>query len=206
VLVDLVQAAGNPAQLDLPQAGAAPAGMEGFEMPAGISNPLGYGGTPSGPAGAMNLKQIGGAQNTFGVPGGSFGLDVNVDGGIGQAAPQMIASGSFAAPSTPGMYQFRITNGVANTLDSVNAAPAFSPASAATVVMGSSTISFTVGVDCPGDLDGDLDVDFADLATLLSHFGQATGASGADGDIDGDADVDLADLAQLLANFGNVCS
>jgi hypothetical protein len=54
----------------------------------------------------------------------------------------------------------------------------------------------------PGDLDGDSDVDIADLAQLLAHFG-ASGTTYADGDIDGDGDVDLADLAILLGNFGS---
>jgi predicted outer membrane repeat protein len=54
----------------------------------------------------------------------------------------------------------------------------------------------------PGDLDGDGDVDIADLAQLLAHYGTTTGATYADGDIDGDDDVDLSDLAALLANYG----
>ena len=53
----------------------------------------------------------------------------------------------------------------------------------------------------PGDLDGDGDVDLADLAQLLAHFGMG-GAEYADGDIDVDGDVDLADLGILLGNFG----
>ena len=52
-----------------------------------------------------------------------------------------------------------------------------------------------------GDLDGDGDVDIADLAQLLAHYGM-TGATPADGDLDGDGDVDIADLAALLANYG----
>ena len=59
---------------------------------------------------------------------------------------------------------------------------------------------------CPGeilgDLDSDGDVDLADLAQLLGHYGTPTGAGHADGDLDGDADVDLADLAALLGNYG----
>lgn len=59
--------------------------------------------------------------------------------------------------------------------------------------------------DCPGDLDGDRDVDVQDLATLLAHFGTPTGAGPEDGDSDGDGDVDLADLTALLAHFGSTC-
>jgi len=55
----------------------------------------------------------------------------------------------------------------------------------------------------PGDLDGDGDVDLADLATLLSNYGLDEGATYEQGDIDGDGDVDLADLATLLAHYGS---
>ncbi len=60
--------------------------------------------------------------------------------------------------------------------------------------------SFDVTVNCPGDLDGDGDVDQTDLATLLAAFGLNAG-----GDLDGDGDTDQADLAILLANFGRIC-
>ncbi|MCA9244440.1 MAG: hypothetical protein KDA32_10825 [Phycisphaerales bacterium] len=55
-----------------------------------------------------------------------------------------------------------------------------------------------------GDIDGDGDVDLADLAGLLSAFGSCVGDSGfvAAADIDGNGCIDLADLAGLLANFG----
>ncbi|MBU0616736.1 MAG: hypothetical protein KKI02_03375, partial [Planctomycetes bacterium] len=60
-------------------------------------------------------------------------------------------------------------------------------------------------VPCPGDLDGDYDVDLADLSQLLSNYGTAQGASYEDGDLDGDGDVDLSDLAALLAVYGTTC-
>ncbi len=58
---------------------------------------------------------------------------------------------------------------------------------------------------CPGDLDGDLDVDLTDLSMLLSNFG-ITGATPDQGDFDGDGDVDLADLSVLLSAFGQTCN
>jgi hypothetical protein len=58
---------------------------------------------------------------------------------------------------------------------------------------------------CPGDINGDDEVDLTDLATLLAHFGAADGATPADGDLDADGDIDLDDLASLLASFGVVC-
>jgi hypothetical protein len=54
--------------------------------------------------------------------------------------------------------------------------------------------------NCPGDLDGDNDVDQADLAILLAAYGVNNS-----GDLDGDGDTDTADLAILLANWGATC-
>ncbi len=48
-----------------------------------------------------------------------------------------------------------------------------------------------------GDLDGDGDIDQADLGELLSAYNNNDG-----GDIDGDGDTDQADLGALLANYG----
>jgi hypothetical protein len=74
---------------------------------------------------------------------------------------------------------------------------------------GSFTLSggFWPGVTppCIGDLDNDGAIGLGDLAILLSHFGQPSGASPGDGDSDSDGDVDLGDLAQLLAVFGTSC-
>jgi hypothetical protein len=58
---------------------------------------------------------------------------------------------------------------------------------------------------CFGDLDGDRDVDLADLAQLLANYGTTSGAAYEDGDLDGDGDVDLADLAALLGVYGTTC-
>jgi hypothetical protein len=55
-----------------------------------------------------------------------------------------------------------------------------------------------------GDLDGDGDVDLADLAALLAAYGACTGDPDYNpvADLDGSGCVDLADLAALLANYG----
>ena len=58
---------------------------------------------------------------------------------------------------------------------------------------------------CRGDLDGDLDVDLADLTILIGHYGMTSGASGTDGDMDCDGNVDLTDLSTLLSNYGTGC-
>ena len=58
---------------------------------------------------------------------------------------------------------------------------------------------------CFGDLDGDNDIDLADLSQLLSNYGMTSGAVYEDGDLDGDGDVDLSDLSALLAVYGTTC-
>jgi hypothetical protein len=60
-------------------------------------------------------------------------------------------------------------------------------------------------ITCPGDLDGDDDIDLSDLAQLLANYGMTNGAMYEDGDLDADGDVDLSDLAALLAVYGTTC-
>lgn len=133
ISVDLIQNATNPELINLPLA-VRPAAMVDFDRPNGISNPdpndpsgpgTAYGGTPiAGATGGLNLIQIGGSQNTFGIAGDSIGLDVVIDKFIGHV-DQVIASGSFAAPNTlGGPYTFDLLNGVANTLDQLQNPPA----------------------------------------------------------------------------------
>jgi hypothetical protein len=55
------------------------------------------------------------------------------------------------------------------------------------------------GGGTPGDLDGDGDVDTADLLALLADWGCSGDCLG---DVDGDGDTDTADLLMLLGNWG----
>jgi hypothetical protein len=210
LVTDLVQDPNNPESLDIPPADGVPAGMSNFSRPDGITNPpetdpvTGYVGVQRGTAGAMDLLQIGGAQNNFGfaLPAGS-GVAENdtVVPGVGQSGSQELASGSFTAPSASGMYEFHLASAIANVFTQVNSPPSSSPVVAATVDATAGSITFAVGEACPGDLDGDQDVDLDDLTLLLQNFN-----SGPGGDIDGDDDTDLDDLTLLLQNFGTSCA
>jgi hypothetical protein len=61
--------------------------------------------------------------------------------------------------------------------------------------------------DIPGDLNGDGTVNGADLAILLSNYGDVGLTAPGDysmGDINGDGSINGADLAILLSNYGDV--
>ena len=60
------------------------------------------------------------------------------------------------------------------------------------------------GPPCFGDITGDLQINLADLAHLLGHYGQ-TGVTYWEGDLTGDGNVTLADLAELLSLYGHPC-
>lgn len=223
ISTDLIQEPNNPATLDLAPADAVPVAMDNFSRPNGISNPgeddptTGYIGVQRGNPGALNLRQIGGGQNTFGVAqssGVGVAENANVVGGVGQSGAVTLASGSFTAPLTEGTYSFALTGAVANTLDSVETPPTFSPVSAATVSYAGQRIVVTVsasaacGSACDvagGDADTNNDcvVDLSDLADVLANFG-AVGV-GIPGDTDNSNFVELTDLANVLALFGTEC-
>lgn len=56
---------------------------------------------------------------------------------------------------------------------------------------------------CPGDLDGNRQVDLSDLAILLGDYGCTTGTC--IGDLNDDGFTDLGDLAAMLSAYGLVC-
>lgn len=55
---------------------------------------------------------------------------------------------------------------------------------------------------CPGDFEGDGDVDGSDLAVFAADFGRTDCDSDCEGDFDDDNDVDGSDLAVFAADFG----
>ncbi len=196
--VDLVQDAGNPAFFDLPPASGVPNGMENFSRPLGVSNPgeggaaTGYIGVQRSPTGQsyLNLVQIGGGQNTFGSalpPEYGCGQSAAVVSGVGQGSePQVIATGSFAAPAAPGAYSFRLENAVANVLEGVGSPPV--PPAAwrvdpAVVVLVGGEFGFVVGATLPGDLNCDGEVSAEDIPHLIQAL---LDPSAYDADHDGD--------------------
>ncbi|MHC4416825.1 MAG: dockerin type I domain-containing protein [Planctomycetota bacterium] len=207
--VDLVQSPDNPQPIEIPP-GLRPAAMEDFDRPRGISNPgpdgsgSGYGGTSVGPQGARNLRQIGGAQNTFGVTMGSIGTDIDVDLGVAQGPDgQVIAAGAFPAPLQPGVYSLSLENAMANVLVDVSEPGVpeydYAPVAPATIVVSSNNITFSVsGVVCIGDCgDHDGSVGIVDLLRLLADWG---GPSPCDADGGG---VGITDFLALLGNWGS---
>lgn len=164
----------------------------------------GFGGTARGTNCEKNLYRIGGGQNTLAVAGTNYGTDTTVDSGVGQSGWQALASGGFTAPDTRGTYVLTLDNAVANVLTTINSGSASVVAQADNAY---SPMTFTFIV-CPGDTDGDADVDVNDLAALLSSYGICKGHSGynAAADFNGDGCVDLSDLTFLLSNYGTICN
>jgi len=73
-------------------------------------------------------------------------------------------------------------------------------------VLNYGTVQVLIGGEpTPGDLDGDGDVDLADLAVMLAAFGACSGEPNfvAAADIDGSGCVELVDLSALLAHYGS---
>ena len=71
------------------------------------------------------------------------------------------------------------------------------------VDMGAYEFGAQVPSPCPGDVDGDNDVDSTDLNLVLTDFGCT---SACPGDADGDGDADSTDLNIVLTAFGTACN
>lgn len=67
------------------------------------------------------------------------------------------------------------------------------------------TIEYAPPDSCPGDLNGDLVVSFADAAILFSHLDTWSGATHASGDMDADGDVEMRDFALFQDSFAAPC-
>jgi hypothetical protein len=58
---------------------------------------------------------------------------------------------------------------------------------------------------CAGDADRNYDVNFADITTILSNFGDTGPIGDVIGDANNDGVVDFADVTAALAAFGSLC-
>lgn len=213
VAIDLIQDELNPELFNLPPANGVPVGLEGYSRPAGISNPgeggatTGYIGVQRGAPGAMNLHQIGGAQNSTGAAGATIGQDINLEANVGFTGPVVIAQGSFVAPNTNGTYTFQLENAIANTFDSVSAPGTFSPVSPADVVFGSGSFQIVVST---GSNIGDINCDGVINTADIQHFVQALVAPAAyvddhDGSPFPTCDLNMADVNQdTFADGGDI--
>lgn len=209
ILADLVQAETNPQSFDIEPADNVPAAMQKFSAPDGFANPVGgYTGTSDGNPGARNLRQIGGAQNGFGQAGASMGQSVDVDAGVGQPGPIIVAQGSFTAPGTSGLYSVSMENVVVNTFDAIHSAPAASPVSPAAALPVDSILFFTVdgSIQLRGDLNCDGVVDGRDVAPFSLALVDAASYPGAypfcqlsQADVNNDASIDTNDISDFVA-------
>jgi hypothetical protein len=181
--------------------------MEKFAPPDGVTNPgegpiQAYGGTLLGD----KLVQIGGGQDNSG--------GTQVQGGVAvPSSPQVIATGSFEAPSEVGEYTVSLENPVGNVFTEVNAPPAISLVDAASLgTTGDESFTFTVsaaGCQC-GDIDqSGGQVNLGDFATFAVCYGFTTpnppgcdAAAFACSDMDANNIVDLNDFATFATFYG----
>jgi serine protease AprX len=72
-------------------------------------------------------------------------------------------------------------------------------------IEGIETTTTTATSLCPGNLDGDGDVDKDDLLTFAATFGSVSGMPNYDAaaDLDEDGDIDAGDLKIFISNFGS---
>ena len=124
--------------------------------------------------------------------------DFIVDPGIGQGpGGQLVATGTFTAPATPGSYSFLLANGVANVLTAVNPPPQHSPTESASVDVTGGVMSFIVCL--PGDVNGDFVVTTDDVghfvSALLDPMGEFASCAA---DVNGDGNVDGKDIQHFV--------
>lgn len=118
-----------------------------------------------------------------------------------------------SAPLTPGLYTLGVSTGVTDVASS-KALDGETPSSSTGGTLpsgdgvpgGAFAINFTIlpPPACDADLNSDGSVNTADLAAILSVFGQSV-TPGAPGDLNDDGTVDTADLAAFLGAFGTSC-
>jgi len=86
--------------------------MQNFATPLGVNNPAGFGGTSIG----GGLVQVGGAQNTIVNFFAPYPTGTVITGVAAQGAPEVLASGTLAAPMQVGSYTLSVSNVMANAI------------------------------------------------------------------------------------------
>jgi len=137
---------------------------------------------------------------------GIYGQDLStpgsVVGGVG-ASRTLIFSGTFTAGVAPAFGDD--DNGLtsdATFLDIAAPGPFGNVVDADAVVL--SVIDVTPGSPIPGDANNDGQVDFFDLGSVQSNFGNTAPPTPLPGDANSDGQVDFFDLGSVQSNFGNV--
>lgn len=87
--------------------------MTHFASDLGLSNPAGFGGTPSG----GDLLQIGGAQNSINNTFAPRPSAPVITGVAERGTHEVLAEGSFTAPTTPGTYHLTLSQPQANVFE-----------------------------------------------------------------------------------------
>lgn len=211
MVVDLTQDKTNPELFDIQPADGVPSALANFSRPAGISNPgetdptTGFTGVQRGEEGQKDLKQIGGAQNTFGeamAPGSGIAESANVVNGVGQSGPVTLAGGVIIAPNTPGLYSFHLGNATANVILPIAGPQRITPVTEATVIMPIQSIVFEVAsapcescdVNCDGASNG------LDIQSLVDSIvsGSSPTCSSCAGDLNGSGDITPADVVAFI--------
>lgn len=151
---------------DLDMTIAAPTGSIAtyFVNPGGLTNPAGFGGTPTGPA--DSLMQVGGAANTINntsPPAAPTAWPVPT--GMAQGAWTTLAEGSIAlSGATDGIHTITLSDAFANVLITLHATPNYWEVAQASIVDGGMSDTFTVSsVVVPPVIDA--------VASLVTHGG-----------------------------------
>ncbi len=216
--VDMVQVFGNPAGVALAPAPrpALSSDLARFDRPLGIANPdppvgtagSAFGGTPlaagTGVPDGIDLIQIGGSQNTFGSTGVAIGTSTTVLSGFALGSGgEVIATGSFLAPATPGNYQVELRRGLVNVVTTIGGLGVPSIVRSAIVDLGQ-PLAFTVDDNlCPADFNHDGVLDPDDLADFIACYFASPPCAQAD--VNGDSIVDPDDLADYIAAYFAGC-